>query len=155
MRNTDAEAAALALISRAKFQTMSTLDEKGCPETRVLFNLRKTRAAAFRGGAALPNPFATYLGTNTSSRKVAQIRRDGRACLYYADNAKFEGLSLRGMLTEVFDPAVRKALWTSSWNVYYPGGRDGGDFSVFRFDPETARYYHGLKVVEIPCRAPE
>jgi len=139
---------ALALADRAKFVYLSSLDEKGGPETRVLFNLRKVRAKALASGnAALGEGFANYLGTNTSSRKVAQLRKDGRACLYYSDNGKFEGCSVRGRLVEVQDSEIRKAIYEKSWDMYYPGGVDGGDFSLFKFEPESVRYYHGLKVL--------
>ncbi len=139
---------ARALIDRAKFVYLSSLDEKGGPETRVLFNLRKVRAKALASGpAAIGDGFANYLGTNTSSRKVAQLRKDGRVCLYYSDNAKFEGCSVRGRLVEVDDRAVKESIYAKSWDMYYPGGMDGGDFSLFKFEPETVRYYHGLKVL--------
>ncbi len=139
---------ARALIDRAKFVYLSSLDEEGGPETRVLFNLRKVRAKALTAGtAALDNDFANYLGTNTSSRKVAQLRKDGRACLYYSDNAKFEGCSVRGRLIEVEDKGIRKAVYEEAWDMYYPGGLEGGDFSLYKFEPKSVRYYHGLKVL--------
>jgi len=144
---------ALAMTKRVKFVYLSSLDDDGAPETRVLFNLRKVRAKAIESGAAaLGEGFGNYLGTNTSSRKVAQIRRDCRACLYYSDNTKFEGCSVRRRLIEDEDPAVRKAVYAKSWDMYYPGGRDGGDFSLFRFVPEKVRYYHGLKVLSFDAR---
>jgi len=139
---------AYALTRSVKFVYLSSVDEGGTPETRVLFNLRKTRGRALSSGpAALDDGFANYLGTNTSSRKVAQLRKDGRACLYYSDNGKFKGCSVRGRLVEVSDGAIRKAVYAKSWDMYYPGGVDGGDFSLFRFEPEKVRYYHGLQVL--------
>ncbi|HWQ08532.1 MAG TPA: pyridoxamine 5'-phosphate oxidase family protein [Holophaga sp.] len=143
----DCIASARALMRRSDVVFVSTLD--GHPDTRVLFNLSKLRADAMAAGAAaLDAPFASWLGTNSSSRKVGQIRKDPRVCLYYADTTAFEGLSLQGTAVEVFDPAIRTAIWTDAWNVYYPGGREGGDFTLLRFTPERGRYYHGLKVVE-------
>lgn len=139
---------AQALVDRVKFVYLSSLDDTGGPETRVLFNLRKVRAKALGSGpAAVGAGFGTYLGTNTSSRKVAQLRKDGRVCLYYSDNARFEGCSVRGRLEEVSDPAIRKAVYVKAWDMYYSGGLDGGDFSLFRFVPESVRYYHGLRVL--------
>ena len=139
------------LVKRVNFVTLTTLDETGGPDTRLLFNLRKMRAKAIAGDAALEDEFATWLGTNTSSRKVAQIRRDARVCLYYTDSLKFQGLSLKGRLEEVTDAAVKKALWTPSWEQYYPGGLLGGDYSVLRFIPESGRYYHGLATTDFTC----
>jgi general stress protein 26 len=138
---------ALALTLREKFVYVTTIDETGFPETRVMFNLLKTRGKALSSGPAkVPVDFASYLGTNTSSRNIGQIRRDNRVCLYYSDNRGFYGCMVRGRVTEVTDPAIRKAIWVPAWNMYYSGGIDGGDFSVLLFTPESVRYYHGLKV---------
>ncbi len=138
--------AVLALTLRSKVVYVTTLDE-GFPETRVMFNLLKHRAKPLSSGASkVPQDFATYLGTNTSSRKVAQMRKDDRVCLYYSDNRSFEGCMIRGRVREVSDAVIRESVWTDSWNMYYHGGLNGGDFSLMLFVPETIRYYHGLKV---------
>jgi len=140
---------ALELTMRERFVYVTTLDETGFPETRVMFNLLKTRGKALSSGAAkVPSEFASYLGTNTSSRKVSQTRKDSRVCLYYSDNKGFYGCMVRGYVSEVIDPAIKKAIWMPSWNVYYPGGFDGGDFSLLYFKPEHIRFYHGLAVHE-------
>jgi general stress protein 26 len=141
--------AALNLTLREKFVYVSTTGPDGFPETRVMFNLLKTRAKALSAGPAkVPGDFANYLGTNASSRKVAQMKKDGRVCLYYSDNRGFHGCMVRGRVSEVSDPSIRKAVWVPSWDVYYPGGIDGGDFALLLFTPESVRYYHGLAVHE-------
>ncbi len=145
--------AAVALTERAGFVGVTTLDSDGSPETRVMFNLRRRRARAFASGpAALPRDLSTWLGTNTSSRKVNQVRADGRACLYYSDNKRYEGLCVKGRLEECLDADIRAALWTPRWEHYYRGGLDGGDFTVLRFVPESARYYHGLRAHDLDLR---
>ena len=145
-----AVAASWSLVIRSELTFLSTLDERdGSPDARLIFNLRKARSEAFAGGAAaLPDGFATWIATNTSSRKVRELRADGRGCLYYADTANFEGLTLQGRFEEVLDEGIRAAIWIDGWNMFYPGGKDGGDFSVFRFHPLRARHYHGLQVAE-------
>ncbi len=149
-----AMAEARELMRRTEFVYLSSLDDEGLPETRVLFNLLKHRAeACARGPAALdPAGFASYIGTNASSRKAAQLREDGRCHLYFSDNASYQGFGLKGKAVEVLDPAIRAAVYAESWDMYYPGGRDGGDFLLLRFEPEAGRYYHGLRVVEFGAR---
>jgi general stress protein 26 len=142
-------AEAFGLTMKERFVYVTTLDGTGFPETRVMFNLLKTRGSALsKGPAKVPSEFASYLGTNTSSRKISQIRKDNRVCLYYSDNKGFYGCMVRGRVSEVSDPAIRKAVWTPSWDMYYSGGLDGGDFSLLLFTPEHIRYYHGLAVHE-------
>ncbi len=149
MVDRDSIQAAIALARRARFVYVSTNDSSGYPETRVMYNLLKHRARAVaQGPAALPRGFASWLGTNTSSKKTAHVARDPRVCLYYADTKSFEGLSLSGRLDEVHDDEIRAAVYTPGWDKYYPGGKDGGDFTLFRFTPTAGRYYHGLHVVE-------
>ena len=146
--------APLALARRADFVFVSTLHD-GFPDTRVMFNLLKLRADVLASGpAALDQPFASWLGTNTSSQKVRHVRRDPKVCLYYTDTATFEGLSLQGTVSEVRDPALRAAVWMEGWEMYYPGGLDGGDFTVLHFSPERGRYYHGMKVLEFDASIP-
>ena len=150
--------AAKDLVRRSPFACLSTLDDRsGCPETRLVFNLWKwRREAVLEGPARLAHPFESWLGTNTSSRKVAQVRADPRVCLYYADPESWEGLALQGTVTEVLDRAVRAAIWSPDWERYYAGGLDGGDFTLLRFAPSQGRYYHGLEVTEFdPAQVPE
>lgn len=151
---------ALALEREAGFVSLSTHGEGGFPETRMLFNLK--HQAAVPGTEGLPAPFAgmerdfsSFIGTNTSSRKTAQLRADGRACLYYADGRSFKGLCVQGTLEEETGPEARKALWREGWERYYPQGPDDPDYAVFRFRAMKARYYHGLSVLEIDCATPE
>jgi len=145
---------AIDLAHRSDFVYVSTLQMDGFPETRVMFNLLKLRADALAGGPArLDHPLASWLGTNTSSQKTQHIRRDPRVGLYYADTSSFEGLSLQGTVAEVLDKTVRAALWTEDWERFYPGGRDGGDFTVLRFEPLRGRYYHGLEVLAFEAGA--
>jgi len=145
----DFRAKALGLTQREDFVYVTTVDATGFPETRVMFNLLKQRAVAVASGPArVPAEFASWLGTNTSSRKVAHVRKDDRVCLYYSDNSAFEGCMVRGRVSEVRDAAIRSAIWIAEWDMYYPGGVDGGDFTLLRFTPELVRYYHGLAVHE-------
>lgn len=137
---------ALALTWGSEFVYLSTVDD-GYPETRILFNLLKHREEALSSGKAkVSKDFATYIATNTSSKKVAQMRNDDRVCLYYSNTTKYEGCMIRGRVREVTDKEIRAAVWTPKWDMYYYGGIDGGDFSLFEFLPEKGRYYHGLKV---------
>ncbi len=141
--------AAFALSRRARFVYVTTNGPDGYPNTRMMFNLLRFRARPVaKGPARIAGGFATWLGTNTSSRKVAEARRDARVCLYYSDTRTFEGLTLTGRVEEVHDRPVRHALWTKNWDIYYKGGVEGGDFTVLRFIPERGRYYHALRVVD-------
>ncbi len=151
----NAEQAARALTARTKFVHICTNGGDGTPDIRVVFNLKRRN----RGGRlpiafeSMADGFATYIGTNKSSLKTAQALADPRCALYYEDTKYFEGLALYGRLESVEERPVKAALWKKGWEMYYPGGIDGGDFQVFRFIPERGRYYHGLNVAEFKARA--
>ncbi len=146
---------AFNLVRRSRFVYVTTNGSDGYPNTRVMFNLLKMRARAVaKGPASLPPGFAAWLGTNTSSVKTGEIRRDPRVCLYYAGLASWQGLTLTGTLEEVMDREVKASLWMKGWEMYYSGGLDGGDFTVFRFRPERGRYYHGRSVTAFDASQP-
>jgi general stress protein 26 len=150
-----AVSAALELSRRARFVYVSTIDAGGHPNTRVVFNLLRMRAKAVESGpAALRGGFASWLGTNSSSAKVAEVRRDPRVCLYYSDLVKGEGLTLKGQVEEVHDLPIKRALWKKGWEMYYRGGIGGGDYTILRFVPDRGRYYHGLRVVDFDASRP-
>ena len=56
-------------------------------------------------------------------------------------------------MEDVRDPAIRQAIWTDAWEMYYPGGREGGDFTLLRFQPLKGRYYQGLQVTDLDLGA--
>lgn len=151
----EAVLAALELSTRAKFVHIALNGGDGTPDIRVVFNLkRRTRLGTLpKAFAAMGEGFSTYLGTNASSRKTAQALADPRCALYYEDTVRFQGLALYGKLESVEDRTIKASLYKKGWDMYYPGGLDGGDFQVFRFVPDRGRYYHGLHVEEFKANA--
>ena len=151
----EAVRASLDLSTRSKFVHVALNGGEGMPDIRVVFNLkrRSRRGVLPKAFAAMSEGFSTYIGTNKSSRKTAQALADPRCALYYEDTLRYQGLALYGQLESVEDRAIKASLWKKGWDLYYAGGLDGGDFQVFRFVPECARYYHGLRVSEFLTEA--
>jgi len=142
-------ASAMDLVARSEHLVLSTLDDHGSPDARMLFNLRHHRRGAFlKAPVALESHWDTWVATNTSSRKIRELRADARCCLYYFDTNRFEGLTLQGVMEDVEDIEVRNAIWQPAWEMFYPGGLEGGDFSVLRFHALQGRWYHGMSVCE-------
>ena len=111
------------------------------PETRAMINIRNANIAPH-----LTEYFRKYARilfiTNTHTDKIKQIRKNLVAALY-AYNNEWAGLLLTGKIREVNDEETINALWDDSWKMYYPDGRDGGDFSVLEFLPENFKSYSG------------
>ena len=111
------------------------------PETRALINIRNPAIAPH-----LAAYFRTHnrilLITNTHTDKIKQIRANPAAALYAYDD-KWSGMLITGRAAEITDSETKNALWDDSWKMYYPDGRDGGDFSVIEFIPENFKSYTG------------
>lgn len=86
-----------------------------------------------------------WFGTNTSSRRVRDLRADGRASVYVVDQATFEGLLLVGDVEVREDQESRERLWRDGWDMYYPQGVTDPDYSVLRFTTRWGNYYHELR----------
>ena len=116
-------------IRGAAFADLGFLDERGRPSIRRVF------CTWHRGiGGHL-------ISTNTSSSHVRRLMRDGAACLYFANEARFEGVCLTGRAMVRTDRAHREMLWHDGDVKYYPGGVDDEDYCVVEFLADGARYY--------------
>ncbi|MCL2469110.1 MAG: pyridoxamine 5'-phosphate oxidase family protein [Alphaproteobacteria bacterium] len=140
MNKTDA----LAFLDKQAVLMLGTIGDDGAPQMRAVINIRN-------GGIA-PHLVGFFKGddriliiTNTSSDKIGQIRAEDKASLYAYDQ-QFHGLLLMGRVREVLDASVKDALWDDSWVMYYPDGKDGGDFSVLVFEPESYKSYANFSV---------
>jgi general stress protein 26 len=111
------------------------------PETRALINIRNPNIAAHLTGYFKKCDRILFI-TNTHTDKIAQIRKNSIANIYsYTNN--FSGLLLMGEIKEITDKDTVNSLWDDSWNMYYPDGKDGGDFSVLEFIPKKFKHYNG------------
>lgn len=88
-----------------------------------------------------------WFSTNTSSKRVAQFKRNPKACVYFADQLIFKGLMLVGEMEVLSDFESKKRLWSDGCEIYYPLGVNDPDYSVLRFTAKWGNYYHGLKNV--------
>ncbi|MCL1902000.1 MAG: pyridoxamine 5'-phosphate oxidase family protein [Alphaproteobacteria bacterium] len=111
------------------------------PETRALINIRNAGIAPHLAPYFKNNDRILFI-TNTHTDKIKQIRANHRGALYAYSNS-FSGLLLTGKITEVTDAETIDALWDDSWKMYYPDGKNGGDFSVLEFVPENFKSYSG------------
>jgi general stress protein 26 len=58
---------------------------------------------------------------------------DNRACLYFADDMKFESLRLDGNYTVSRDEVLRHGMWSGYMEGIWKLGADDPDFSVMEF----------------------
>lgn len=134
------------LRETAEAAYVTTIDPDGYPQTRAMFNLR--RKEQFPGLAALfkghQNDFLVYFTTNTSSPKMAHVKKNPKVAVYYCRAGEFRGLMLSGEMEIVTDRAEKEQVWQKGWEMYYPGGVHDPDHTVLRLRPMAAKYYHQL-----------
>lgn len=119
----------LALVNRSLFAMLGYMDEQGRP------NVRRVFCVWHRGlGSHL-------ISTNTSSGHVQSLMKNGNACLYFSDDAAFEGLCLYGNIIPHFEPEYRELLWNAGDEKYYPAGVSDPDYCVLEFTAESGRFY--------------
>jgi len=85
-----------------------------------------------------------WFSTNTSSKRVQQLKKDNRACVYYVDDKDFKGLMLTGTIQILQDLKSRQMLWRDGNEIYYALGVEDPDYSVLCFTAHKGNYYHKL-----------
>ena len=137
-------------MAAAEAAYVATVDGDGFPQTRAMFNLRRT--ADYPALSDLfkqhTEDLLTYFTTNLSSRKVVHLRAEPKASAYYCQPEERRGLNLVGILEVLDDMDVKTRLWQEGWERYYPQGPSDPDYAVLRLRPLSARYYHRLQVIE-------
>ena len=88
-----------------------------------------------------------WFSTNTCSKRVAQLRRDPRAAVYFQAKEEYKGLMLVGKAKLLQDHDTRSRFWVEGNEVYYPLGVNDPDYTVIKFTAEWGNYYHRLQNV--------
>ena len=99
-----------------------------------------TRDAAGRSQTRSLDPFppdenmVIWLGTNSRTRKVAEIRRRPRVTLYYFDRDAQAYVTILGLAQLINDPKEKTKHWKDEWKDFYPD-RDK-DYLLIKVTPE-------------------
>lgn len=118
-----------ALADRSLFATLAYTDEEGRQNARRVF------CTWHRGlGRHL-------ISTNTSSAHVKSLMKNGNSCLYFSDDAAFEGLCLYGRAAVHFEREYRELLWHEGDEKYYPKGVEDEDYCIIEFIADSGRFY--------------
>ena len=122
----------LELIEKSNICMLGTNGDDGFPNIKGMMNLKHEGLKKI------------WFSTNTSSRRVQQLRNDNRACVYYVDNKDFKGLMLVGTIEILQDIESKRMLWSEGAEKYYPLGVEDPDYSVLLFTAKRGNYYHNL-----------
>ncbi len=91
-----------------------------------------------------------WFGTSAASRKVGHVRETARAVVCYQSPSGAAYATVHGSIAIDADDSRRHTLWRPEWEAYFPGGPDGEDYTLLRFDPDR------VEVLDFPAGiAPE
>ena len=128
-------AAARWIIAKSRFSTLVTLGEKGEPHARIVDPF------------APDSSFTVWVATNRVTRKVDQIRRDGRVVLLWFEPGNPGYVSLSGHAVLVSDSAEKEKHWKEDWKNLYRDRNHGDDYLLIRIKPthmEVVSYADGM-----------
>lgn len=126
----------------AQIATFGKEETEGFPEIRALLNLANPKKYPKLKDKAISvdgETLTIYLTTNTSSRKIRQIRANNNVCLYFTLPKHFKGVSAIGTIEEVTDQTVKEDFWQFGWKIYYHKGPTDPDYTILKF---TTKYLH-------------
>jgi general stress protein 26 len=93
---------------------------------------------------------ALYFSTAIESPKVHELQADGHVNVVMQDGRKF--VSVSGIARVVQDRALIDQLWSESWKVWFPKGKDDPSLCLLVVEPLEAAYWdmtglHGVRYV--------
>lgn len=126
---------ALALANTAQIALLGTNGDDGYPNIKAMIKMENEGLKTI------------WFSTNTSSRRISQLERDPKTCVYFVDFEQWMGLMLVGEVEILQDAISRERLWREGFERYYPLGVTDPDYSVLRFTAQWGNYYHALQNV--------
>jgi general stress protein 26 len=144
MNTQEIKQASYTVMEKADAAYLTTIDGEGFPHTRAMLNLRNPSQypELIQFFQEHGNNMVLYFTTNTSSKKVAQIKANPRVSVYFCTPKKFHGVMLGGSIEIVTDDAIKHALWQEGWKRYYPKGVTDPDYAILRLAPHFAEGWY-------------
>ncbi len=130
----------LEMVDKSAVCMVGTIAEDGFPNIKSMFNLKHDGFKRF------------WFSTNTSSRRVRQLKKDNRGCVYLLDEKLHKGLMLVGTIEILQDIESKKLLWTEKSEKYYPLGLEDPDYTVLCFTAEQGNYYHDITNIDFEIK---
>jgi general stress protein 26 len=132
MQKEEAIREALALANRSGIAMLGTNGDKGYPNIKAMIKMENEGLNRI------------WFSTNTSSKRVSQLLRNSKTCVYFVDLEQWMGLMLVGDVEVLQDIESKQRLWREGFEKYYPLGVTDPDYCVLRFTAQWGNYYHAL-----------
>jgi general stress protein 26 len=80
-----------------------------------------------------------YLITSVKTTKVAEIQADPRVDVVFQSKTRFATVS--GTARVHTDRALVNQLWSESWKIWFPEGKDDPDIVILVINPDRGEYW--------------
>ena len=116
----DIIAAARDVMTRARYATLATNGPGTQPQARIVDPM-------------LPDKeMIVWIGTNSLTRKITEIRANNHVTLLYFDAKGLEYVTLLGVADIVTDKTEKAKHWKAEWAPFYKKGAASADFALIR-----------------------
>lgn len=122
------------IIENSASSIISSIDKNGYPNTKAMLPPRMRKGLK-----------EFYFTTNTSSLRVEQYNTCPKACIYFYDGKKYQGVMIIGTMEVLSDEKTRKMIWKAGDEMYYPLGVNDPDYCILKFTSDSARIYGNFK----------
>ncbi len=122
------------IIETAHYCALITLDQFGKPHVRMMEPVSHQ------------DDMVVWLGTNSKSRKVQEIRNNPQVTLYYSDHEGGSYVAIAGTANLIDDPEKKDRLWREEWDTLFPGWKNNF-YILIQVIPnrlEILSYMHGI-----------
>jgi general stress protein 26 len=128
----EAKERSLELIKNCNIALLGSVDGDGYPNIKAMIKVETEGLKT------------VWFSTNTSSKRISQLKNNPKSCVYFHNEQSFKGLMLVGRIEILTDQISRERLWKDGCEIFYPLGVTDPDYSVLRFTASWANYYEGL-----------
>jgi general stress protein 26 len=119
------------LIKDMRFAMFTTRDEQGQLQSRPMTTQGKLDDLED----------VLYFFASRGSEPVADLQRDPSVNVAYADPGKDSYVSVSGQATVVDDPALKRQLWSTFSQAWFPGGPEDPELALVRVSMTQADYW--------------
>ncbi len=135
MQPKEAVQCGLELVNRSKIAMLGSNGDDGYPNIKAMIKMENEGLHTI------------WFSTNASSKRVSQLVKNPKACVYFVDFDQWMGVMLVGNVEVLQDAESRQRLWRDGCEMYYPLGVTDPDYSVLRYTARWGNYYHALSNV--------
>ena len=126
--STETKSRILQMLDKEMFVSLATFGTNGYPDVRVLLV------------AAKDNVDTIWFATETSSGKIAQLRKNPKAAIYGHDRETMTEFRLFGSVELLTDSAARQKIWREDFVQHFPDGIDSPTMIILKFNTDHGAY---------------